>query len=61
MATESDPNKFTDAEIEDLMEFVQTVLTLCDGDPDLAIELEALALTAGEILGMFEKEDEDEE
>jgi hypothetical protein len=61
MGTEADPNKFTDAEIMDLREFVETVLTLCDRDRDLAVEVEQLALTAAEILGILEPEEGDDE
>ena len=61
MGTEADPNKFTDAEIMDLREFVETVLTLCDRDRDLAVEVEQLALTAAKILGILEPEEGDDE
>jgi hypothetical protein len=53
-------NKLTDAELRDLREFVETILTLCESDPDLAVEVEALALTAAEILGVLEDEEDDE-
>jgi hypothetical protein len=45
----------------DLREFVETVLTLCDRDRDLAVEVEQLALTAAEILGILEPEEGDDE
>lgn len=52
------------AEVRDLKEFVETVLEACERDTDLAIEVEGLALTAAEILGMLDTpaaEDEDDE
>lgn len=60
MGTEFDPNKFTDAEIADLRELVETIMTLCDRDRDLAVEVEQLVLTAAEILGILEPEEDDE-
>lgn len=61
MGTEFDPNKFTDAEISDLRELVETIMTLCDRDRDLEIEVGPLALTAAEILGILEPEDGEDE
>lgn len=58
---DEDPNKFTDAEISDLRELVETILTLCDRDRDLEIEVGDLALTAAEILGILEPEDGEDE
>jgi hypothetical protein len=53
-------NRLTDAELRDLREFVETVLTICERDSDLAVEIEALALTAAEILGVLEEDEDDE-
>jgi hypothetical protein len=56
-----DNTVLTPPEVKDLKEFIQTVMTICDRDPALAIEIEGLALTAAEILGMLDgEEDEDE-
>ncbi len=55
-----DNTVLTPAEVRDLKEFVQLIMTICDRDRDLAVEVEGLTLTAAEILGMMEPEDEDE-